>query len=955
MRNFFSVILLLTWISNCFSQPVNLNRFYPITSDQTRWAMALGLCDDPNVRLADSLFKISLNDINRGVDPSGNLLVCNVVSMCHDKDKRIEALCSAAQAYRSVTDTLSYAYADYHFKMAQCYGVLNKPKEREFECQQAIDLLSRLDSSHNALLYYLNYRINNQFAERSVAEGFATFDLMVKLSEEIHNYYYLASAYLAAGNLIKYYTPSLSVTFFEFAKLIATSHNISVLLSDPMFYLSIGNGYTVTNKNDDALAHYHKGLNLVKDNNGSQKLKSQLYYYIGTAHKNMGNTNEALAYLDSALSIERMVEGETSFAYYRILNIVGTTLNNAGRYQEALPIFRRVVDFYIKTRGTGNTYFTQTAIAQLAKSMQYTGLRNEALRLSHQNICYFFGVNDTLNFYDVPKVEHLISAEKNYRELEFIVYRKIEVMKDMFSVNRDSTVVDAIMNHFEFIMNISDINATASQTPDELMGITNRYKYNSNKLLDFVFGEDLPEKYQVEAYQLVAKSKAFSMLAESAQYSNVAVLLNDKSLEQNEAHKNNILAELQFVKGYDKDKYSALTKELLRLEEKEFLSRYSNPVKASKVILPQLISTRSMNIHSGIAPNETVVDYYVTKTAIHTFVVTGKTFFTQSVLLPKNFNEILEQFYRAIKTSDTQGISSLSLLLTDLLIGKLPIVSGTSLVIIPDEKLFVVPFDLLNNHGNYLLVSNPISYRYSSHLFRSPDHSLRSPSLLAFAPVFDSKRLASVPDALRGMDAEEDMGDIFRNSNSLSAIPETSTEVNTIGKLFGSKGLKSELYLRGKSTKQNAQKLMGNSSILHIATHGFANRKNPGMSGLAFMSATSDSGLESSYLSLKEIANLKLNSDLVVLSACKSGYGSIVRGEGIMSLSRGFISAGARNVMASLWKIHDVKTKELMVQFYKYLLDDKLPYSQALQKAKLDCIKKGFLPLDWAGFVLIGN
>jgi len=94
---------------------------------------------------------------------------------------------------------------------------------------------------------------------------------------------------------------------------------------------------------------------------------------------------------------------------------------------------------------------------------------------------------------------------------------------------------------------------------------------------------------------------------------------------------------------------------------------------------------------------------------------------------------------------------------------------------------------------------------------------------------------------------------------------------------------------------------------------------------------------------------------LVVLSACKSGYGKVEKGEGVISLPRSFLFNGVPNVIASLWKVHDERTKDLMVAFYKHLLEDKVSYAEALRLAKLDCIKKGFLPLDWAGFVLIGE
>ncbi len=99
---------------------------------------------------------------------------------------------------------------------------------------------------------------------------------------------------------------------------------------------------------------------------------------------------------------------------------------------------------------------------------------------------------------------------------------------------------------------------------------------------------------------------------------------------------------------------------------------------------------------------------------------------------------------------------------------------------------------------------------------------------------------------------------------------------------------------------------------------------------------------------------MKNKANLVVLSACNSGVGALAEGEGVLSLPRGFIYAGVPNVMASLWKIHDKKTKDLMVSFYEHLVAGE-SYPRALQLAKLDCIKKGFLPVDRAGFIFIGT
>jgi CHAT domain-containing protein len=106
-----------------------------------------------------------------------------------------------------------------------------------------------------------------------------------------------------------------------------------------------------------------------------------------------------------------------------------------------------------------------------------------------------------------------------------------------------------------------------------------------------------------------------------------------------------------------------------------------------------------------------------------------------------------------------------------------------------------------------------------------------------------------------------------------------------------------------------------------------------------------------------EIFNLKLNADLVVLSACETGLGKETRGEGLVGLTQAFFYAGTSSLVVSLWKVQDRSTGDLMVRFYRNLNNPSLNKSQALRQAQLEMIRKGDFshPYYWAGFVLMGK
>lgn len=153
--------------------------------------------------------------------------------------------------------------------------------------------------------------------------------------------------------------------------------------------------------------------------------------------------------------------------------------------------------------------------------------------------------------------------------------------------------------------------------------------------------------------------------------------------------------------------------------------------------------------------------------------------------------------------------------------------------------------------------------------------------------------------------------------------------------------------------------LLKQFSIVHFATHGILNDKHPELSGIVLSMVNERGEPEDGYLTLHDIYNLDLPVDLVVLSACRTGIGKQVRGEGLLGLTRGFMYAGAPRVVASLWRMDDEASAEFMRRFYLHMLGkNKMSASAALRKAKLDMIEAAgewSAPYYWAGFVLQGD
>jgi CHAT domain-containing protein/Tfp pilus assembly protein PilF len=230
----------------------------------------------------------------------------------------------------------------------------------------------------------------------------------------------------------------------------------------------------------------------------------------------------------------------------------------------------------------------------------------------------------------------------------------------------------------------------------------------------------------------------------------------------------------------------------------------------------------------------------------------------------------------------------------------------------------------------------------------------------------DDSRLAkhaSPGGALRNTEASDisELGRALRDVQtsggySLRRLFFSRQEANTIFSLIPpAKGVKMIGFAANR--KMVVDNTLADFQIVHFATHGLLNNRLPELSGIVFSMFDEQGQRQNGFLQLYEIYNLKLSADLVVLSACQTALGKDMRGEGVVGLTRGFMHAGARRVLATLWNVNDRASAELMYRFYREMLVNGLKPSAALRAAQLELSKqKQFqAPFYWAGFVIQGD
>jgi CHAT domain-containing protein len=396
-------------------------------------------------------------------------------------------------------------------------------------------------------------------------------------------------------------------------------------------------------------------------------------------------------------------------------------------------------------------------------------------------------------------------------------------------------------------------------------------------------------------------------------------------------------------------------------------------IDSPKSLLRPFVATVSLKRlqEKVLRPDEVLLEFLLGENRSHAWLVNSSEIIHAILPGQKEIESKVTEYVEAISTRpsnlylerDLAKADKLSAEIYDILLGQLAgrLHAGKRLIIVPEGSLYYLPFETLSHKGRYLIEDHEISYAPSAtslDLLRQRGLARKATGksdLLAFGdPVVGPLSVAQVRGKQKGRRRVDSVRADYARDFDLASLPNTRDEVTTISNMFASD--RRRAYL-GQSATEQAFKLESLKGYrrLHLATHSLIDERTPSRSGILFSLGGDKS--EDGLLEVDEIAELGLECDLVVLSACQTGRGQLLRGEGIVGLTRAFLYAGAQSVAVSLWNVSDLSTAEFMKRFYKQQAAG-LGAAESLRSAKREMLASPEAmrhPYYWAPFVLVGT
>ena len=764
------------------------------------------------------------------------------------------------------------------------------------------------------------------------------------------------------------------------------------------FYLSLQNYHKAievfTRLYDDASRDYERGL-ASQDlatacvragrfdkaeqwaNVSSQMLKGKIalshprfafnYHVLADVHADRGEFRKALPLIEKAESIMIGIAGEWAFDVMKMYRSHLKILQGMGEYERA----HIYMDKVFRSQKTDPRLEWLSRIQTDAGHLLLAeGQLREALDSANASIRTVLPIGSTMDVVEYKKV--LLSAIKLKADILFATYQKegnINYLEQSFASYQEAIeLVDIIRQSYSWSASKNELFSSSQQLflkAIETGILLSKLESNTNLFHDiFRIAENQKSILLLEAIQN-AGTRTYAEMPESLlnREENLQIKLNFYQQQLFTEQQRGAEEKTELIEFFKRKIYAVnASYDSLSLVIRKNYPEYYN-------LSHQITLTSVKSVQSDLkAKNAAMLHYLVADDKLIVFLIQPRDFEILEIPLEIPLEDYIQRFQKgaisfklnnnaseSLKLSRANTLVKTSHALYNQLLG--PILAQHSLpdrlIIIPDGILGYLPFEalikepapesLLFGSHHYVLQDHQISYAYSATSLQEMEnrrYQKTKGAILAFAPSFEGEATDDelVPHSLEQM--RGDLGPLRFNIEEAAYIQQM---------------LGGELYAGPDATEANFLKRAPEFSIIHLATHGKANDKAGDFAFLAF--AKPADTLDNDLLYNRDLYNLQLKADMVVLSACETGIGELQKGEGIISLARGFSYAGAKSIIPTLWSVNDIYAKELMEGFYTNLQKG-LPKDAALQQAKLDFLDAKMHdahPFFWAPFIAIGD
>jgi CHAT domain-containing protein/Tfp pilus assembly protein PilF len=641
---------------------------------------------------------------------------------------------------------------------------------------------------------------------------------------------------------------------------------------------------------------------------------------------NTGVINLRLGAIDKAIQYFRKVN-YTDNRKARLYNDFATAFINIHKNDSAL--------YYLQLASTFDTTAKKSVIAGQTNQtwgdlLVIENKLKEALRKYQTAITHYYAAYDETEVYKNPET---FSGVFSYINLFSTLTAKAEAFKSLYEKEKNIADLKASLDAYGAAFRLADY-VERSYDSDEARLFLNNIKYGvHSKPIDIsllLYEQTKDDVYLEQAWQFDQKNKG-SILSYNV-YENELRTKDSVQAQTNQRRRTRSAItrlSLKAARETDAEKLKDIGNSIRDLEielgkiQENIVSRNKN-----KNIKPPIPSADWLR-HKQFDKNTTLLSYHLSEKELLILCFNRDNFVYRKVPVRADFYSTIDSFVRALHTVSGESrfeANEISKRLYSWLIAPVQshLHTRSRLIIIPDDELNYIPFEALQDpDGNYLIQEFSVQYQYSASLLEKRKKENFTPNILSFAP--------------------------FANSTN-NQLAYSAEEINN---------LEGRKFLDREATKENFISNSNKLPVIHLATHARANDRLPSQSYIAFAENDPDSAATRLYA--QEIYDLKLDStQLVILSACETGTGQLVHGEGLMSLSRAFAYAGCPDIVTSLWKAEDKTTAFLTRRFHYYFANAKTT-DQALQLAKLDLLNSNEIdqrlktPNYWAHIIFIGE